>query len=85
MAKLDDVVRALGPKINALARKGYKLADMQVVLGKDTHDAIKNDVILLEESRGMPNTILGIDFVVDDATPRLHSVRIKLNRGKQPV
>lgn len=85
MAKLDDVVRYLGPRINALAKQGLKLGDMLVVLGKDTHEAIKDDPILLEESRGLPNTILGIDYIVDIDTPRLHAVRAKNPRRKAPA
>ena len=85
-----EVTNALLPKIHALQADGYKLADLQVVLGEDTHKAIKDDPVLVMENncpapKNASPTILGVDFVVDTATPRLHTVRVKLRRSRVDV
>ncbi len=82
MVKLDDMERFLGPRINALAKQGYVLSDMQVVLGKDTFTALRGNLNWVEDCGGNPKQLFGIDYVVDTDTPRLHSVRVKLSRRK---
>lgn len=86
MVTLNDIANALVPKITALQAEGHKLADLQVVLGDDTFKAIKADPIFAQEALldkdGKPTTILGVDYVVDTGTPRLHSVRVKLGRRR---
>jgi hypothetical protein len=79
--KLMTVTLALLDRIRPHEARGVKMDDLQIVLGFDTHASIKDDPLFKEEEQRFKQPVLlGIDYIIDADTPRLHSVRVKADR-----